>query len=122
MATIVETARAAMLKKTGSPASAVVVESFVVPPVTAGDVRVRMRLAAVHPADLNVIRGIYGRAVPMPGIIGNEGVGEIEAVGAEVSSVQVGDRVVLRPLTGAWTEVLVTAAENVAKEIGRAHV
>src|ERR1700730_843963 len=62
-------------------------------PAGSGDVLVRLRAAAVNPADVFFRRlgGYVDR--PVPFMLGHDGAGTVEAVGAEVSSVTPGDRV-----------------------------
>jgi putative phosphonate catabolism associated alcohol dehydrogenase len=58
----------------------IAVESVVVPPLTPGDVLVRVRLATVCGSDRHTVSG--RRSQPCPSILGHETVGEIVAVGA----------------------------------------
>jgi NADPH:quinone reductase len=62
-------------------------------PAASGDVLVRLRAAAVNPADVFFRR--LGGYVERPGpfILGHDGAGTVEAVGAEVAGVIPGDRV-----------------------------
>ncbi len=62
-------------------------------PAGSGDVLVRLRAAAVNPADVFFRR--LGGYVERPGpfILGHDGAGTVEAVGAEVAGVTPGDRV-----------------------------
>ena len=59
-----------------------------------GQVLVRMRAAALNYRDLVVIKGGYGPRQTLPRIPISDGAGEVAAVGAGVSRVKVGDRVV----------------------------
>lgn len=66
-------------------------------------VSVKWLLAPVNPADINTIQGKYPSRPPLPAIPGNEGVGEIVAVGSNVSTLRVGDKVVPNgPNFGTW--------------------
>lgn len=58
------------------------------------EVRVRWLAAPLNPADINQIQGVYPVKPPLPAVGGNEGFGEIEAVGTGVSELKVGDWVV----------------------------
>jgi len=76
-----------------------------------GEVVVRMLAAPINPADLNVIEGTYGELPRLPATIGNEGVGEILAVGSGVQTLRVGQKVL--PLAfGTWTQELILPANN----------
>lgn len=57
------------------------------------DVAVRMAAIGVCGSDLHVVKGEWPRPTPM--LLGHEGAGIVEIVGAEVSGVAPGDRVVL---------------------------
>lgn len=76
----------------------------------AGQIQVRMRLAPVNPADINVIEGSYGRLPTLPATLGNEGVGVVEEVGPGVAGWQVGDLVRPRDGVGSWCRRLVADA------------
>jgi S-(hydroxymethyl)glutathione dehydrogenase/alcohol dehydrogenase len=57
------------------------------------DVLVRMAAVGICGTDLHSIRGEWNRPTPM--VLGHEGAGVVEAVGAEVQAVRPGDEVVL---------------------------
>jgi mitochondrial enoyl-[acyl-carrier protein] reductase / trans-2-enoyl-CoA reductase len=77
-----------------------------------GEVVVRMLAAPINPADLNVIEGTYGELPDLPATIGNEGCGEIAALGEGVEGLRVGQKVL--PLAfGTWSRELVVAADQV---------
>jgi NADPH2:quinone reductase len=62
-------------------------------PAGSGDVLVRLRAAAVNPADV-FFRQLGGYVeLPGPFILGHDGAGTVEAVGGEVANVTPGDRV-----------------------------
>ena len=109
------TSRCLLLAENGPPTEVVRVADHQLPDLGPHDVRVRMHLAPVNPADLNVIQGNYGRKPRLPCIPGHEGAGVVEAVGPEVVSLSVGDPVI--PLLGAgtWTQHLVAAEHFFAK-------
>lgn len=60
-------------------------------------VRVRLRTVALNHLDLWTVGGLPGIKITPPWVLGADGCGEIESVGAEVTSVAVGDRVVINP-------------------------
>lgn len=67
-----------------------------------GDAIVDAELFPINPADLLNLEGRYGAAPPtLPMTPGGEGVGRIAKLGAGVSHVKVGDRVLL-PGPGTW--------------------
>jgi zinc-binding alcohol dehydrogenase/oxidoreductase len=61
-----------------------------------GEVVVRLRAAALNHRDLYICRGQYA-GLRFPIIPGSDGVGEVAAIGPEVTNVQVGDHVVINP-------------------------
>jgi trans-2-enoyl-CoA reductase len=69
----------------GDPAVVLRLEAVEVGDPGPGQVRLVMRLAPINPADLNVIEGTYGRLPTLPATVGNEGLGEVVAVGAGVA-------------------------------------
>ena len=69
-----------------------------------GEALLRMRLAALNPADAFLALGQYPAKPPLPHVLGRDGVGDVLAVGAGVSNVAVGDTVgILRCNVGVDT-------------------
>jgi len=83
-------AKAAVLRQTGAPMT---IETVEVGPIAPGDVLVRMRAASLCHTDLEAIEGQL--AVPLPAVLGHEAAGEVAELGADVTGLKVGDRVVL---------------------------
>jgi trans-2-enoyl-CoA reductase len=95
----------------GENPPAIRVEDIPTPIPAPGEVVVRMLAAPINPADLNVLEGTYGQLPPLPATIGNEGCGEILALGSDVKTLRIGQKIL--PLTfGTWTRELVLPAEN----------
>jgi NADPH:quinone reductase-like Zn-dependent oxidoreductase len=96
----------------GDPAD--VLELVDVPaPTTPGadEVLVDVELSPLNFHDLFFIGGHL--APPrLPAVAGNEGVGTVSAIGDAVTTVAVGNRVVLPLLTGAWREQVVLPADD----------
>ena len=61
------------------------------------DVRIRMRAAALNHLDLFLVHGLPGVTISPPWILGADGTGIVESVGSAVTSVEVGDAVVINP-------------------------
>jgi NADPH2:quinone reductase len=74
-------------------------------------VLVRLRAVGVNPVDVYIRSGAYARRPPLPFIPGSDAAGEIEAVGAGVTSVAVGDHVFVHG----------TAAEHTVGHYGGAY-
>jgi len=80
---------AAVLHTVGS---ALAIERVSLAPLQPGDVLIRNRASGLCHTDLEVIEGQL--AYPLPIVLGHEGAGIVEAVGASVTQVQPGDHVV----------------------------
>jgi zinc-binding alcohol dehydrogenase/oxidoreductase len=87
--------RAIVLRGAGEPA-ALRVEDVPEPLAAPGQVLVRIRAAALNHRDVYICRGRYA-GLRFPTILGADGAGEVSAVGADVSAIKVGDRVVINP-------------------------
>ena len=68
------------------------------PSIGPGDVLVRVRACALNHLDLWVRRGLPNVPIPLPHIPGSDIAGEIAKIGAQVTTVRVGQKVVLAPL------------------------
>jgi NADPH2:quinone reductase len=85
------------------------------------DVLIRVRAASVNRGDLGRRAGTYTTNLPLPMILGWDIAGDIVQVGAEVTNVHVGQRVVARIPSGGYAElaiaegaVVVSLPENVS--------
>lgn len=67
------------------------------PAPQAGEVRVAIRAAALNHLDLFVAEGMPGSGPKFPHVVGSDGAGVVESVGAGVPAVRPGDRVLLNP-------------------------
>ena len=63
-----------------------------------GDVLLRMRACTLNYHDVFTRKGMPGITIPMPIILGIDVAGEVEAVGAEVEGIGVGQRVLVDPI------------------------
>jgi len=68
------------------------------PMLRANDVLVRVKACALNHLDLWVRRGLPNVPIPLPHIPGSDIAGEIAKIGADVTTVRVGQKVVLAPL------------------------
>jgi NADPH2:quinone reductase len=116
--------RAVEIDRYGGPEE-LVWRSVTRPPLRDDEVRIRTAFAAVNRADVEIRRGEWPvmRDEPFPYTPGLEVVGEVDAVGAAVDGVAVGDRVItmMQRLGGIWGErpggygeLVVVAADAVA--------
>lgn len=74
----------------------------------AGEVAIEFLCSPINPADLLLLAGNYGHRPALPALGGLEGVGQVTALGAGVSHLQVGDRVLLPG--GNWAERMLAPA------------
>jgi S-(hydroxymethyl)glutathione dehydrogenase/alcohol dehydrogenase len=103
--TVPPSARLPMVKAllVHEPGSAPVLEDIVLGPVTPESVRIKIRAAGVCHSDLSMINGTMIPTFPL--VLGHEGAGVVEEIGANVASLQVGDHVVLNwaaPCRDCW--------------------
>jgi len=102
--------RAVIHHQFGDPAEVLGVEDVPTPEPGPGEVRVRTLLAAIHNHDLWTVRGSYGFKPELPARAGTEAVGVVEALGAGVDHLTVGQRVATGGTFGAWAEQFVAPA------------
>lgn len=93
------------------PQDVIAAVDFELPALGSDEARVRVLAAAINPSDVLTLTGQYGSLPPLPAIGGNEGVGRVEAVGAEVQGLKVGQTVLLPVGCGTWTTHVQTAAK-----------
>jgi NADPH:quinone reductase-like Zn-dependent oxidoreductase len=89
--------RAAVLKRHGEIDAVEYVEDLPMPEAGQDEVRVRIQAAALNRLDLFVRRGWKGLELQFPHVIGSDGAGIVDQVGAGVTSLKVGDRVAIDP-------------------------
>lgn len=68
-----------------------------IPQPLRGEVRIRVHAAALNHLDVFTLEGLPGISITPPWIMGADGAGVIDSVGDEVTSVALGDRVVINP-------------------------
>lgn len=84
--------RAVVVERTGPP-SVLTVREVAAPDPSARQVRIAVAACGVCFHDVVVRNGTFRRGVALPVILGHEVAGIVDAVGAEVSSLKVGDKV-----------------------------
>jgi len=104
--------RAVVHHEFADPSTVLAVEDVPLPEPGEGEVRIRTVLAAVHNHDLMTINGTYGFKPELPARAGTEAVGIVDALGAGVEGVSVGQRVVVGTF-GVWAEYFVIQASSV---------
>jgi NADPH2:quinone reductase len=108
------TMRAVMLTRKGGPEVLQTMELPMAEPGP-GEVRVRVLATGVGATDLTMRRGTYPFAPKIPFVPGYESVGEVEAVGPGVQSLEPGDRVAALLVHGGYATHVVRGAEHWVK-------
>lgn len=91
-------------------------ETLPEPTPTANEVKIKIHATSLNHMDLWVRRGIPGIA-PLPLTLGCDASGVVSAIGTEVKSLQVGNRVILFPLlTCGKCSACLRGAENFCRE------
>jgi NADPH:quinone reductase len=105
---------AVRVHKTGGP-EVLTYEEVEVPAPGPGQVRVRNRAIGVNFIDTYFRMGMYPSPVGLPFVSGNEGAGDVTAVGQGVTDIKVGDRVGYVSGLGAYAVERLLPAERAVK-------
>lgn len=101
--------KAIQVKKVGGPEAMEVVQ-LPIPEPKANEAVVKLAVSGVNFVDVYFREGRYKAQVPF--VLGQEGAGVVSAVGEEVRSVRVGDRVAWSSVQGSYAEYAVLAADR----------
>jgi NADPH:quinone reductase len=101
--------KAIQVKQVGGPDAMEVVE-LPVPQPKANEVVVKLAAAGVNFIDVYVREGRY--KAPLPLVPGQEGAGEVTALGSNVKLVKLGDRVAWASILGAYAEYAAVPADR----------
>jgi NADPH:quinone reductase len=101
--------KAVQVKQVGGPEAMEVVE-LPAPQPKANEAVVKLAASGVNFIDVYFREGRY--KAPLPFVLGQEGAGVVTAVGAEVKSLKVGDRVAWTGLLGSYAEYAAVAADR----------
>ncbi|KAI9315383.1 hypothetical protein BX666DRAFT_1962230 [Dichotomocladium elegans] len=106
------TVNALVYSSYGKPSEVLRWHQYELPALTADSVQVRFLASPINPADVNQVQGVYPLKPPFVDLSGtgdkvavggNEGVAEVIAVGDNVTSLKVGDQVVMAKAGyGTW--------------------
>jgi NADPH2:quinone reductase len=80
-----------------------------------GQIRVKQHAAGVNFIDTYFRMGMYPSPVGLPFVAGNEGAGEVVAVGPGVTDIKVGDRVAYVTALGCYAEERLAPADRAVK-------
>lgn len=105
-------ARAIVVHELGGP-DKLIVENVDVPTPGPGQIKLRSRAIGLNFIDAYQRTGLY--KVPLPFVAGNEGAGDVVAVGQDVTGFKVGDRVAYQGAVGAYTEERLLPAERAVR-------
>src|SRR5213079_2136799 len=105
---------AVRVHKNGGP-EVLTFEDVEVPAPGAGQVRVKQHACGLNYIDTYFRSGLYPAPQGLPFVGGNEGAGEIIAVGPGVTDVKVGDRVGYTSLLGSYAAERIMPADRVVK-------
>ncbi|CAG0935790.1 Quinone oxidoreductase 1 [Thermoflexales bacterium] len=103
--------RSVRLTRKGPPEVLQVVESDLREPEP-GEARIKIQATGVGRTDVIMRRGYYPYAPKIPFVPGYEVVGYVDAVGANVSRVAIGDRVAALTVYGGYAEYLYRSADE----------
>lgn len=104
--------KAAIFKEHGGTEVIQYVEDLPVPEPGRGEVRVRIKAAALNRLDLFVREGWPGLKLDFPHATASDGAGEIDALGEGVTGLEVGDAVAIDPSVFAENPTVVGEYEN----------
>jgi NADPH2:quinone reductase len=102
----------AVLCKSYGPPDSLVVENLPSPPVGRGEVRVAVHACGVNFPDTLIIQNKYQFKPPLPFTPGGEVAGEVVEVGADVSRLSRGDRVIAMVGWGGFADEIVVTPDR----------
>jgi NADPH:quinone reductase-like Zn-dependent oxidoreductase len=103
--------RQLVIPRTGPP-EVVRVSEVPDPEPGPGQVRVGVRAAGMNFADVMARQGLYPDAPPLPAVMGYEVAGEIDRLGAGVTALALGDRVIALTRFGGHADLVVVPASR----------
>src|SRR6185295_7552266 len=103
---------AVRVHKNGGP-EVLTFEEVDVPAPAAGQVRVKQHACGLNYIDTYFRSGLYQAPNGLPFVAGNEGAGEVIAVGPGVTEIKVGDRVGYTSLLGSYAAERLMPADRV---------
>jgi NADPH:quinone reductase-like Zn-dependent oxidoreductase len=109
--------RAAQISAYGGPDVLKIVD-VPVPSPGPGEVLVKVAAAGVNPVDWKIREGYLAEAAPLtfPATLGNDAAGTIEALGADVQGLSIGDAVFGSPgITGGFAEFALLKVDQLAR-------
>ncbi len=111
-----QTIRAAQVAVLSEDFSTVRIVDLPVPSPAPNEVRVTMKAVAINYPDVLMVKGGYQFKPPLPYIVGMEGSGVIDAVGADVSDWRAGDEVMVGGRSGLMADQLCVPASGLRRK------
>lgn len=105
---------AVRVHKAGGP-EVLTFEEIEVPAPGAGQIRIKQKASGINYIDTYFRQGMYPSPVGMPFVAGNEGAGEVVAVGPGVTDIKVGDRVAYVTALGGYAAERLLPADRAVK-------
>src|SRR5260370_16385376 len=102
-----------IFKKRFNPTDVVELIDIPEPPQPdAGQALISVEFAPINHNDMLLIKGTFHWTPSLPYLVGNEGVGRVLALGPGVSTVKVGDRVLLPIYSGTWRDRVLVSPQG----------
>jgi NADPH:quinone reductase-like Zn-dependent oxidoreductase len=114
--------KAITFRRYGPPSEVLRLEDVDVPTPAEGEVLIRVRAASVNPVEWHLVRGepllirlIAGLRAPKDPFLGGDGAGVVEAVGAGVTDLAIGDEV-FGTTSGSFAELARAKSDRLARK------
>ena len=88
----------------GTPFNVLAIEDITLRKLEPRQVRIEIQASTIHPSDLGLIQGSYGKLRMLPAVGGREGVGKVVEVGTDVKEEVMNKVVSIPDDVGAWQE------------------
>lgn len=105
--------KAVQFARTGHPPDVVELVDMETAAVGDGEVLLDVEAAAINPSHLLTLAGGYGVQPELPAVPGAEGIGIVREVGAGVTNVVPGQRIMIPPYSGTWRQQVVVKADDI---------
>ncbi|QCE33187.1 alcohol dehydrogenase [Acetobacteraceae bacterium] len=106
-----EKMKAARFNHYGAPQKVLKIKEISIPEIKADEVLVKTILSPIHTHNCMLVSGTYGDKPTLPAGAGSEAVGTIVKIGANVSDLEIGDKVAYGACTETWAEYFTAPAE-----------
>ena len=97
------------------PQAVIAAVDFTLSALRAGQALIQVLAAPINPSDVLTLTGAYGMLPALPAVGGNEGVGRIVALAADVAASKLGQLVLLPVGSGTWSSHLIADASQLIR-------